>query len=257
MRKALTILGVLSMVPALALAGPFPPNVANDFYSGVVNGIPTANGDNLVDIYQAINDIQNTAYTANRDVDSLLVELDEIWEQLDGSIALIGLTTTCWNSIGLYMDPGVGANRTALLEPWSGFGFAGDGTASAPYPAVKTSLGTGTNFGWYLNSDPFGIYYSEAALNSRGWDHMMTFDLPGARGRTIYVDYGTGATAVTLGKPYLVAWEDMPWDGLTLGDEDYDDIIYLFDKVAPIPEPSTVLLFGLGTLILRKRKKWA
>ena len=59
------------------VAGPFPPNVANDVYGvaqgGVVNGIPTANdlNDGVPDIFDAINLIQGSALTRNVGADPL------------------------------------------------------------------------------------------------------------------------------------------------------------------------------------------
>jgi len=250
MKKIMICFWVLLSLSIVTFAVPFPPNVMNDVYSGSVNGIPTANclNDGVPDIFDAINQIQGTSYTNNSAVDLLFMEPDFVWRDFTGMVAFIGITAATSNTVGVYTDIGVGALQTPLLGPYVGFGFAGDGSVSNPYPANMTGLSSCTCFGWYLYSSYWGIYYSEAGLNPGGWEHMMTFDLPLANGKDIYVDFGSGAVQVTLNDPYLIAWEDIPWNDstLTLGDDDYDDFIVIIDKVAPIPAPGAMVLGSIG-----------
>ena len=260
--KRVIVASVILVICTGAYATPFTPAVAGDVYGvaqgGAVNGIPTArdNNDGIPDINDAINLVQGSALLRNKDADPLFVEPDYVWKQLDGTIVLIGLTAGNLNTIGYYTDLGTGAVQTPLLGPFSGFGFAGP-----PFPATTIGLGTGTLFGFYLNTVAGASstdYFSEPGLNPGGWDHMMTFDLPGANGTTISVDMGAGAVDLTLNDPYLIAWEDLPFGGGALGDDDFDDMMYLVDKIAPIPEPLTILaVFGGIAAVggyLRKRR---
>ena len=208
MKKCVQLMSLCFLLfVASAVAGPFPPNVTNDVYGvaqgGTVNGIPTANdlNDGLPDIFDAINLIQGSALTRNVGADPLFVGTDEIWTGVSGNVALIGLTAGNANTLGFYTDLGVGAVQTPILGPFSGFGFTGNGTMANPYPAATTGLGSGASFGWYLNSvsgSGSTDFFSQAALNPNGYDHMLTFDLPLANGTTIYVDYGSGPVAVLL-----------------------------------------------------------
>jgi hypothetical protein len=279
MKKILMLSFVISAACALitlpVMASPFPDNVANDVYGviqgGMVNGIPTAkdDNDNGPDINDAVNRLQGTALGRNKDVDPQFIDWDSVWKTTNQtvSVVFIGSSASFSNTIGAYTDIGTGSVQTPpILGPVTGFGFAGDGTQGSPYPAAQGDLNIGTQLGWRLNVSGPSVwdYFSEPGLNHTGFDHMMTFDLPGADGTTIWVDMGMGSgpEILALNDPYLITWEDLevfPGTPPTLGDDDYDDMMFLVDNVVPIPVPPTMLLLASGLIGLvglrRKLKK--
>lgn len=245
----------LVLVTTAALGSSLPPRVVADQYNQAhQNGIPTPNdsNDGTPDLFDAVNLIAGAQYSNNWQMDSMFVSSDEIWSRLDRRMVMIGLTAGYTNTIGVYTDLGVGSVRTDLLGPMTGFGFRGAGTAGDPFSGVVADVSPSDEVGFYLYANQRQYYYSEAGLNPGDWDHMITYAL-GEVSTFVDFDDGHGAVEVDFDDAYLIGWEDLPWNRKrgTLGDDDFDDMMYLV-AVLPdqeVPEPGVLLLVASGIAV--------
>ena len=104
--------------------------------------------------------------------------------------------------------------------------------------SYKPSL-VGTTFGFYLDSNASGtIYYTESFHNPQGATHGLIYNTSDAN--------------------VIVAFEDLPVSSWVGGEPDYDDFVVQVTDVSPIPEASTLMLFGSGLsglmYLARKRR---
>jgi hypothetical protein len=203
-------------------------------WSDLVNVQGLNDGPNTApQIFQAINNLTNSTYTTNKELESLYVD-DTSWTNLNG-LAVIGQSAGNTNTLGTYdLNTNVVTN---IIPGYSGFGFIS--------PPAYYSVTNSNDYGWHLQSNSTEWFSDESLNNPGGFDHMLTFSLGGPL--TINVDQFNPADGsfignldVTFNNPYLIGWED-----LNLGDKDYNDIMYLVDA-SPVPLPPAVMLFLSG-----------
>ena len=293
MKKLLTLSVLTGMLVFAANGawadGPFPTNMTDGTYGGVVGGAATPNSNTgEYEIYQAVNLLlANTPspYYANN---AALTPLEytgnaSTWVQtglnLDnnsaaGVYAVIGLGAGNLNSFEVN-DP---STPTVLTNP---IGRSFTGTSDNPTLVSGSAFyGAGTivplegQLGFALSTAPnlAATWYSDPTLNSDSLDHMLVYNLGQLAGTNLLINNYDPTTKtysiqkVTLQDPYLLAFEDSSLaNNGSASDMDYNDLMVLVDGVSPVdcigvscfasnantvPEPNTGVLLGLGLMAI-------
>jgi len=143
---------------------------------------------------------------------------DQIWLNLDGGATATAKYSAYDQTFG-YIPGESGGTFVPLFTATGGL-----------YPIHGSGVG-GTIPGgvsvFRFGDDPSGapLRSSRESDNTSGNDHMVTWLITGGQ---------------SAGN-YAIAWED-----LDLGDADYNDLVVEVSGVSPVPEASTLILFGAG-----------
>ncbi len=259
--------------------GPFTTTLTADGFDATPDAIATpaqtgTPSNNVADVKDVINYLLGTTYATNGDVDFLKVTTgDSFWKTLSSpaTIAAISVSADNFNVLNVYDTTAPATKYDVFGGAFTGYGFIGDGSLSNPFLSANSPLAAGTTFGWTLDS--FGAYYtgswdSDPTKNADGgYDHLFTYHLADLKGKSVYLQNidGSDPSLYTFNDPYLLAWEDISFeaDGL-LTDQDFNDLTFIVDRVAPVaaPEPVSTVLFLTGGLAmagneLRRRMKLA
>jgi len=210
----------------------------------VVSLLPVAAGAS------PLTDLQAFLQTNLSQVSFAPVAYDELWTTNPGGASVIGLYKEAYLSqtVGyndptfnpLFSVPGGfpgGTNGFLFTFPPLVFSYQGSFTQTTPF-----TFGLSSSFG-----PESYTWSSDSGANSDALDHMLTLKITGSSDPNYLPFVGS----------YLLAWEDRPYD-TDLGSLDFNDMLVLVQGAAPVPVPTTLLLFSSGLVSLfwfrRKRK---
>jgi hypothetical protein len=163
------------------------------------------------------------------------------------------------NSFGIYDA----ADPLRRVELFSGSASAGSSSGRAVFSILDDGHVVRNLFdetGVYFSANVFGFYlasvgntwFSDAALNNDGADHMLAY-----QGAGDMVKIGNTMPGVWGNNEFVMAWEDLPFSSW---DYDYNDFVVMVESVngvVPVPEPGTLALFGMGLMglgLVRRRR---
>ena len=173
---------------------------------------------------------------------------------------LAGFTNT--NTFGVY-DAANPASKVQIFNGAAGAGakaalsLGADGSVFLDFVDQGVDFAS-NSFGYYLdatagNADAQSVWYSDTNLNIDLFDHMLAYQ--GTNTDTVQLP--GSISGLWTNNEWVLAFEDLRTHPVPPygSDKDFTNFVVMVESVTVIPEPTTLLLLGLGGLaLLRKRR---
>jgi hypothetical protein len=213
----------LAVVILAAFVASFPPAA----WAGFTSWMPSPNEPDLDEILDTLYGWENL----ERIEDFGDVTTDELWFNMGAQAQVRAKYAGFDQTFGYFAGPE--GEEFVELFTVTEQGYVNEGSAEF------TSGETGSVFRFGNKPSGSPHWSSRIADNPDGLDHMIAFRIKEPPQLGVGNAYGRPATS-----RYVLAWEDLTG----LGDKDYNDLVVEVSGVAPVPEPGTMALFGIGSL---------
>jgi hypothetical protein len=197
----------LAAGPAMALTTPQEPWDAS-------------NPSDELNLYEIYNAVYGTSFTSNADLDAFQVDME---------------TFNLGNTISVTLE--AEARYAGSTERFGWYEPTGGGPVTETELFHVTDSGLLTGYTATINPvADFGFFLTAVGGRANG-NHWFSQDARNG-GEEHFLVYSTPVAG-----QYLLAWEDLR---LRTSDLDFQDLVLTLDFGPVIPEPATVLLFGMG-----------